>query len=304
MNQLSVKAGNKIGLVFWRLLRPHTLTASFVPVIIGSALAWPSANFKLSLAAIMLLASLLLQSATNIFNEYYDYQRGLDHKASVGIGGAIVRDGMPPERVFQIAVGFAVVALLLGAYIMQQSSWQLLPWGLVCVAVGYLYSGGPYPISATPFGEIAAGACMGMGIISISYFIQTVAVDSLVYLVSMAPSVMIGAILMANNIRDLDEDQAHGRKTLAVLFGRKKAILMLEAMFLFAYLWTLTNVMIGQTSPWTLLVLFSLPKTLQAVEGFRHGNRPHELMPAMVATAQANTVFGLLLALGLVLAHL
>jgi len=144
---------------------------------------------------------------------------------------------------------------------------------------------------------------MGLGLISIAYFVQTITVNSLVLLVSVAPSVMIGAILMANNIRDLDEDQAHGRKTLAVLFGRKKAILVLEAMFLFSYLWMAGMVMIRQTSPWTLLVLFSLPKTLQAVGRFQRGSRPHELMPAMVATAQANTAFGLLLALGLIVAR-
>ena len=303
-NPTSGKSSSKFSLVIWRLLRPHTLTASFIPVIIGSALAWPSANFRITLATAMLVSSMLLQSAVNMFNEYYDYRRGLDNKDSVGIGGAIVRDGMSPERVFQIAVGFVFLALILGMYIMQQSSWKILPWGLACIAVGYLYSGGPYPISASPLGEFAAGSCMGMGIITISYFIQTITVNSLVYLVALAPSVMIGAILMANNIRDLEEDQAHGRKTLAVLFGRGKAVFILEAMFLFTYLWVLVMIIIGEFSPWTLLVAISLPKALQAARGFRLGVGSNELMQAMVATAQANSAFGLLLALGLLLAKL
>ena len=290
-------------LILWQLLRPHTLTASFIPVFIGSVLAWQTGKFRLSQAVMMLLASMLLQSAVNMFNEYYDYRRGLDHQHTVGIGGAIVRNEMPPERVFYLAIGFVCIAMLLGMLIMRESSWQVLPWGLVCIAGGYFYSGGPYPISATPFGEIVAGACMGMGIISIAYFIHTMTAPTVVFLTAVAPSIMIGAILMANNIRDIDGDQKHGRKTIAVLLGKKKATWILAGMFLLAFLWTVALVVARQTSPWTLLVFLSLPKAVQAVARFRQGgSRPQELMPAMVAAAQVNTLFGLLLMIGLMLA--
>ncbi|MHC1760016.1 MAG: 1,4-dihydroxy-2-naphthoate polyprenyltransferase [Negativicutes bacterium] len=291
-----------MGRVLWQLLRPHTLTASFVPVFIGSVLALPTEHFKAGLSVMMLLSSILLQSAVNMFNEYYDYRRGLDHANSVGIGGAIVRDELAPQRVFQLGVGFVVIALFLGIQIMRESSWQILPWGLVCIAVGYFYSGGPYPISATPFGELAAGSCMGIGIISIAYFIHTLTAPLLVFLIATAPSMMIGAILMANNIRDLDEDRRYGRKTIAVLIGKGKAVWVLAGMFLFSYLWIAGLVASRQISPWTLLVLFGLPKALKSVAMFRQGTRPQELMPAMVATAQVNTLFGVLLAIGLLLA--
>lgn len=250
----------------------------------------------------MLLSSIFLQSAVNIFNEYHDYRRGLDHVNSVGIGGAIVRGEMTPQRVFQLGVGFVAIALFFGIQIMRESSWQILPWGLVCIAVGYFYSGGPHPISATPLGELAAGSCMGIGIISIAYFIHTLTAPLLVFLIATAPSMMIGAILMANNIRDLDEDRRYGRKTIAVLIGKGKAVWFLAGMFLFSNLWIAGLVVSRQISPWTLLVLFSLPKALKSVAMFRRGTRPQELMPAMVATAQVNTLFGVLLAIGLLLA--
>jgi len=125
--QSSVKDSKNTCLVFWRLLRPHTLTASFVPVLIGSALAWSAEQFRVSLAVMMLLASLFLQSAVNMFNEYYDYRRGLDHKASVGIGGAIVRDGMHPERVFQLGVAFGNLY-----YAAKQLATSALGIGLHC----------------------------------------------------------------------------------------------------------------------------------------------------------------------------
>ena len=287
--------------VMWRLLRPHTLTASFVPVLIGSVLALPTGAFKPGVAVAMMLACLLVQSATNMFNEYYDYRRGLDHKESVGIGGAIVRDGLAAKHVFQLAAGFVALALVLGVYIMEQSSWSVLPWALACMSVGYLYSGGPYPISATPFGEAAAGACMGLGIIAISYYIHTVAISPIVYLVSVSPSILIGAILMANNIRDLEDDRNHGRKTLAILCGKDKAIWLLTAMFVISIGWVVALVLTGYLPKWAALAVFSIHKMGQAIRGFRAGATPVEMMPAMVATAQANTIFGLLLAVGLLL---
>ncbi|HDR5033782.1 TPA: UbiA family prenyltransferase, partial [Bacillus anthracis] len=95
--------------IWWSLLRPHTLTAAFVPVFIGTAYAMQVGGINqihLPLFLIMLLACLLIQAATNMFNEYFDYKRGLDHEGSVGIGGAIVRDGIQPKTVLNLAFGF------------------------------------------------------------------------------------------------------------------------------------------------------------------------------------------------------
>jgi 1,4-dihydroxy-2-naphthoate octaprenyltransferase len=289
--------------VLWRLLRPHTLTASFVPVFIGSALALNAGFFRLDLAAAMLLASLLIQSAVNMFNEYYDYERGLDNKESVGIGGAIVRDGMQSKTVLSIAVLLIGLALTVGIYIMLNSSWRILPWGLACMTVGYLYSGGPYPLSSTPFGEIAAGSCMGFGIIAIAFFIHVQALTPLVYLASFPPSLLIGAILMANNIRDFDKDRNHGRKTLAILLGKPGAVKALAAMFILSQAWVVFLVTFDQLSFGTLLVSLSIPKMVRSIRGFQAGNTSLAMMPAMIATAQANSQFGILFALGILLGN-
>lgn len=297
------KPAKKTWFVWWKLLRPHTLTASFVPVSIGTALALPYEQFQISLFAAMLFASILIQASTNMFNEYYDYKRGLDHEYSVGIGGAIVRDGIAPRTVLTIAQLFLAVAFLLGLYLCIKSSWWLLPVGLFCASVGYLYSGGPYPISETPFGELISGTCMGLIIIAISFFIQTGTVTPASLLVSIPTSILIGAILMANNIRDLEGDKLHGRKTLAILLGRRLAISFLSAMFVLSYAWTLYLVAAGIVSPWAFLAFGSLPKAWQAIKGFCHNTSPEALMPAMVATAQANTLFGLYFSLGLLLQY-
>lgn len=289
---------------WWQLTRPHTLTAAFVPVLLGTALAIQEHTIHIGLFLAMLIASLLIQAATNMFNEYYDYKRGLDNENSVGIGGAIVRDGIKPQTVMRLAFSFYGLSILLGVYICSNSSWWLAVVGLVSMAVGYFYTGGPAPIAYTPFGEIFAGFFMGMLIILISFYIQTGTVDTTSILVSIPIFILVGAILLSNNIRDLDGDKEFGRKTLAILLGRKKAIQLLAAMFIVSFVWVFVLMALQLTSPWLAIVLLSAPKALKATKGFIGKSIPIEMMPAMKATAQTNTIFGFLLSIGLFLGYL
>jgi 1,4-dihydroxy-2-naphthoate polyprenyltransferase len=289
--------------VWWQLTRPHTLTAAFVPVLLGTALAIQITKIHYGLLLAMLLASLLIQAATNMFNEYYDFKRGLDNEESVGIGGTIVRHGIRPGVILALAFGFYGISLLLGIYICMTTSWWLAAVGLACMAAGYFYTGGPYPIAYTPFGEIVAGFFMGVLIILISFFIQTGTVTSTSVLISVPFFLLVGAILLANNIRDLDGDKEFGRKTLAILLGRGRAIYLLAAMFSVSFVWVFALILSGIASPWALLVLLSAPKAIKATKGFIGKTAPAQLMPAMKATAQTNTIFGFLLSIGLFLGY-
>ncbi|MGG3560253.1 1,4-dihydroxy-2-naphthoate polyprenyltransferase [Neobacillus rhizosphaerae] len=289
--------------VWWQMTRPHTLTAAFVPVILGTALALKSGKIHFGLFLAMLIASLLIQAATNMFNEYFDFKRGLDNEHSVGIGGSIVRDGIKPNTVMKIALSLYGIALLLGVYICLNSSWWLAAVGLVCMAVGYLYSGGPLPIAYTPFGELFSGFFMGMLIILITFFIQTGTVTKTSILISIPILVLVGAINFSNNIRDLDGDKENGRKTLAILIGKKKAIRLLAVMFIFSYIWILGLIISNEAPIWTAVVILSAPKAIKAIKGFIEGTLPIQMAPAMKATAQTNTIFGFLLAVGIFIGH-
>ncbi|MRH44779.1 1,4-dihydroxy-2-naphthoate polyprenyltransferase [Aquibacillus halophilus] len=287
--------------VWWRLLRPHTLTASFIPVFIGTMMATldQSINFLLFLA--MLLASMLIQSATNMFNEYYDFVRGLDNEESVGIGGTIVRDGVQPKTVLQLALIFFIAAMLLGVYICLESSWWVCAIGLVCMLFGYLYTGGPYPLAYTPFGELFAGFFMGTIIIGISYYIQTLSVTGTVLLISVPISIFIGTIMLSNNIRDLKGDEENGRKTIAILIGHNNAVNLLGASFVASYLITFVYIIIGIFPLWSMIAFLSIKKAWEAFNGFKGKTKNIEMMSAMKATAQTNTIYGLLLGLSLLL---
>ena len=284
--------------VWWQMTRPHTLTASFVPVLLGTALALSHGKIHFGLFFAMLIASLLIQAATNMFNEYYDFKRGLDNEHSIGIGGTIVRDGIKPKTVMQLALSLYGIALLIGVYICMSTSWWLAALGLVCMAVGYLYTGGPFPIAYTPFGEIFAGFFMGMLIILISFFIQTGTVTSTSVLISVPILVLVGVINFSNNIRDLEGDKENGRKTLAILIGKKKAVTLMTYLFVFSFLWVFGLIITGVAPIWTALVLLSIPKASKAIKGFIAGDSPIQMAPAMKATAQTNPIFVFFLAIG------
>lgn len=291
--------------VWWHLTRPHTLTASFVPVLLGTSMALSinheTVHFGLFFA--MLIASMLIQAATNMFNEYYDYKLGLDNENSVGIGGTIVRHGVAPKTIMAIALSFYGIAMLLGVYICAMTSWWLVAVGLVCMLIGYLYTGGPYPIAYSPFGELVSGAVMGMGIVLIAFFIQTGGVTADAVIISVPSMILVGAIMLSNNIRDIVGDTEGGRKTMAILVGRHNAVTVLAGFFIVSYIWIAGLVILGHLTPWALLVLLSVKKPIEAIKLFRAKEKPLEVMPAMKYTAQTNTIFGFLLAVGLLVSY-
>jgi 1,4-dihydroxy-2-naphthoate octaprenyltransferase len=290
--------------VWWRLLRPHTLTASFVPVFVGTMFAFIHDNlFHLGLFIAMLLAAMMIQAATNMFNEYYDYVRGLDKADSVGIGGTIVRDGIAPKMILRLAFLFFGIAILLGLYISYATSWWIALIGAASMVIGYLYTGGPIPIAYTPLGELFAGLLMGTVMIAISYFIQTSVLSTSVILISIPIAVFIGAILLANNIRDLDNDKVSGRKTIAILLGRKNAILFLAGLFVFAYVYTAILMMLGLLPIWSVITFISCKTAFGVIKGFRGKTKPIEMMPAMIATGKTNTMYGFLLGISLLVGH-
>lgn len=288
--------------VWWRLLRPHTLTASFIPVFVGSMYAViVDDTFHTGLFIAMMLASILIQAATNMFNEYYDFVLGLDTEQSVGIGGTIVRDGIKPKTVLNLAFIFFGIAILFGIYISVMTTWWIAAIGAASMLVGYLYTGGPIPIAYTPFGEITSGFLMGTVMIGISYFIQTAYLSKEIILISIPIAIFIGAILLSNNIRDLDNDKESGRKTIAILIGRKNAIILLASMFVIAYILTIVFVIDGTLPVWSLLTLVSGIKATKVIAGFIGKTKPLEMMPAMIATGETNTIYGILLGVSLLL---
>ncbi|HJB79122.1 MAG TPA: 1,4-dihydroxy-2-naphthoate polyprenyltransferase [Candidatus Nosocomiicoccus stercorigallinarum] len=284
------------------LTRPHTLTAGFVPVLVGTAAVLPFGDINFLMFFLMLIATILIQSATNMFNEYYDFKRGLDSEDSVGIAGAIVRNGITPRAVLSIAISFYIIAALIGLYIAYETSWWLILIGSISMLVGFLYTGGPYPISWTPFGEIFSGVFMGPVIILITFYIHLHELHIFPLLLSIPIMITIGLLNMFNNIRDRVKDAQSGRRTFVILVGKEKATQVVNFLLILCYVFVIImSVTDLFASLFLLLPLLSFKLYKKTMQLLKEGDSPVELIPAMATMGKFNTIYGLLLSIGVLL---
>ncbi|WP_163652596.1 1,4-dihydroxy-2-naphthoate polyprenyltransferase [Listeria sp. PSOL-1] len=289
---------------WWTLLRPHTLVASFVPVFLGTSVAMSYMNFNFIRFIIMLIACFFIQTSANLFNEYFDFKKGQDDEHSVGNGGAIVRNGIKPNFILFLAILLYILAIVLGIYLSAETNWYVGLLGVISMIVGFLYTGGPYPIAYTPFGEIMAGFFMGGVITFISFYIQAEFINSEIVYITIPIMVLVGNLLLANSIRDLVPDKKNGRLTLAILLGRKGAISLFALAYLFCYIFELSLIFFADAPWWTLFILLSLPDATRSVRRFFGKTEPITMIPAMKSTSRAITIFGLTLAIAYLLSLL
>ena len=290
---------------FFMCTRPHSYPASIAPVLFGAtyALGYES-KFSILKFILFLLACLLIQAATNLFNEYYDYKHGLDKIDSEGISGSIVKGNLSPKEVMVGALVLYVLAFGLGLILTFMTSIYVLLVGLVCMLAGYFYTGGKYPIAYSPFGEVVSGFFMGTIIIALSFYFQTGYVNADIIVVSLPLFIMIGAILLANNIRDLDNDKESGRRTYAILVGRNNAIKTMAISFIVVYLLNVLFIVTKYTSWWNLLVFVTIPLAIKIIKGFSANNDKKTMAPYMVLTAKLTIFVGFIMSLANILKYI
>ena len=290
---------------FFMCTRPHSYPASIAPVLFGAtyALGYES-KFSILKFILFLLACLLIQAATNLFNEYYDYKHGLDKVDSEGISGSIVKGNLSPKEVMIGALVLYALAFVFGLILTFMTSVYVLLVGLVCMLAGYFYTGGKYPIAYSPFGEVVSGFLMGTIIIALSFYFQTGYVNADIIAVSLPLFIMIGAILLANNIRDLDNDKESGRRTYAILVGRNNAIKTMAISFIVVYLLNVLFIVTKYTSWWNLLVFVTIPLTIKIIKGFSENNHKKTMAPFMVLTAKLTIFVGFIMSLANILKYL
>lgn len=285
---------------FW-LARPFSLTAAAVPVLFGSALAFGDGAFAFLPFLAMLLASLFIQAATNMFNEFYDEQRGLDTAGSVGIAGSIVGGRMKARSVLIGALFCYTLALFFSVYLVYAGGWPVLVLGGLSALGGYLYSAGPRPIAYTPASEATVFVFMGLLIVVITYGVQANTYPLYVPLAAIPIGALVAAILLANNIRDLESDRRGGRNTLPVAFGRQGGILVYRGLLLLAYLAAGALILTGLLPVGGGLAILSIPLALRLWRGISDSTVPERLDAVVKRTAGLHAAFGLLYTLGVLL---
>jgi len=287
---------------WFRLARPFSLTASAVPVLLGTALALGDGAFAWGPFLAMLFGSILIQAATNMFNEFYDEQRGLDEAGTVGIAGTIVQGRMRARAVLLGALFCYTVALFLGIYLVAVGGWSILVLGCLSALGGYLYSAGPRPIAYTPASEVAVFLFMGVLIVVIAYAVQNPGSFPLrVPLAALPIGGPVAAILLANNIRDMGSDRRGGRRTLPIVLGREVGVLIYRLLLLEAYLAAAALMAFRVVPLECALVFLSISAALRLWRDIAVTTTPERLDPVVKRTAGLHLAFGLLYTAGVLL---
>jgi 1,4-dihydroxy-2-naphthoate octaprenyltransferase len=188
----------------WMLaIRPRTLPAAAAGVIMGSALAWRDGFFRLDAAFACLLTALLLQIGSNLANDVFDFERGTDTPERLGPVRVTQAGLLTPS---QIKVGLAVVfalAALFGLYLAWLGGWPIIIIGIAAILSAIAYTGGPFPLGYYGLGDLFVFIFFGLASVAGTYYVQAGFVSAAAWWMSIPPGLIITAILVVNNLRDL-----------------------------------------------------------------------------------------------------
>lgn len=283
----------------WLLaIRPKTLPAAAASVIVGTVLAWADDGFSLGPALAALAIALLLQIGSNLANDVYDDERGADTADRLG-PTRVTQAGLLTRK--QVKTGMKVVfaiAFLLGLYLTWVRGWMVLVIGIAAIVAAIAYTGGPWPLGYHGLGEVFVFLFFGVTAVVGTYWVQTGTTAPLAWLMSVPPGLLITAIIIVNNLRDIEQDRAVGKRTVAVRIGAEATKWEFAVCVALAYL-VVTGAVVARLVPAeTLAVWLSLP--LAAVTTrmvFTQVGTP--LNKALAMTGQTTLAFSLLFAAGM-----
>lgn len=274
--------------------RPRTLTAGIVPVLVGTAVAERVIAWRFAAALVVALA---LQVGVNYANDYFDAAKGVDAGDRVGPRRAVASGLVTPEGMRAATIVALTVAAVAGIALAVAVEPWLLAVGAASLLAALGYSGGPKPYASVGLGELSVFAFFGLVATAGSNYVQAERLSAVALAASVPVGLLATALLVANNLRDLETDARAGRLTLAVRLGTVGTRRLFDALLIGA-LAAAFLVAATARSAWPLLALASFPLALAA----RRAMSPEDaraLVPALGATARLHLAYGLLIALGL-----
>jgi len=279
--------------------RPRTLPAATAGVVMGAALAWHDGYFRLDAALVCLLTALLLQIGSNLANDVFDFERGTDTAERLGPTRVTQAGMLSPQ---EVKIGMAVVfglAAFLGLYLAWLGGWIIIVLGIAAIVSAIAYTGGPFPLGYYGLGDIFVFIFFGLAAVAGTYYLQAGFVTPAVWWMTLPPGLIITAILVVNNLRDLENDRKAGKHTLAVRLGEQGTKMEYLLCMVIAYL-VLPIAAWGGLIPWTaMLAWLSLPLAYRAAKiVLTQKGRPLNL--ALALTGQTALVFSLWFAIGLI----
>ncbi len=283
----------------WLALRPHTLSISITPVLVGTSLAWAeTGRFHWFTGLAAMIAALLIQAGTNLHNDAADFERGADPPDRLGPPRATARAWFTAAQIRRGAHLCFASAFLVGIYLAWVGGWPIVIVGLLSLLAGYAYTGGPRPIAYGAGGELFVFLFFGLVAVLGSYYIQTLALTLNGLAAASSVGVLAAAILLVNNYRDLETDRRARKLTLVHQLGETFSRRFFGILLMLPFLLPAIRRGLGQ-GRW--LVLAVLPFALALVGRFFHEPRGPGLNRLLAATARLQLAFGAVLSLGLVI---
>jgi len=279
--------------------RLRTLPAAVAPVLVGTSVAIQRGVFRPGAFAAALLGALFIQIGTNLANDYSDAKRGADAEDRVGPVRVTAGGLVPPRQVLMATYVTFGLAVVCGLYLVATSGVELLFVGIASIAAGVLYTGGPKPYGYEGLGELFVFLFFGVVAVTGSTFAQLESWPWQALVLSVPIGLLAAAILVVNNVRDMDSDKRAGKRTLAVRLGRERGRTIYALMIYGAYLAAPIPWLAGSLSPFLLLPWLTAPLAVKLVRTVRlHADGP-TLNEALAQTGMLQLVFGLLLSAGI-----
>jgi len=281
--------------------RPRTLPAAVAPVLVGTALAGYIGVFHWLRFVAALLGAILIQVGTNLSNDYSDARRGADAEDRLGPVRVTAGGLVPPRQVLIATYLTFGLAVLVGVYLIVVAGWQLLLVGVASILAGVAYTGGPKPYGYEGLGEVFVFLFFGVVAVAGSYFVQVRSLSWEAFALSVPVGLLAAAILVVNNIRDIDSDRRAGKRTSAVRLGRERTRTTFGAVVYLAFLCAPVTWLFGPVTAWVLLPWLTLGLAVPLVRLVRtHADGP-SLNQALTKTGMLQLAFCTLLSAGLLL---
>ncbi len=290
--------------------RPRTLSAGAAPVVAASGFAAADGVFVQLPALAALAGALLIQIATNLANDYYDFVKGGDTGERLGPVRVTQAGILPPRAVFRGMVVTLALATLAGVYLASVAGWPVIVIGLVSMLMAVCYTGGPYPLSYNGLGDVFVFVFFGLVATAATYYVQAQTWSGDAILAGAGLGAFSTAMLVVNNLRDRETDGAAGKRTLAVRFGDRFTVIQYFVCLALAASVSAIGVSAMGWSRWTLLSLAGLAASAPAWgrvaaflrpgagEGARGSADRRTLNPALATTARGLALYGAGLGVG------
>ncbi len=283
--------------------RPRTLPAAVAPVLVGTSLAIEAHVFDALALIAALLGSIFIQIGTNLANDYSDARRGTDTEDRLGPVRVTAGGLAPPRQVLLATYITFGLAVLCGVYLIAVAGPELLLVGVASILAGVTYTGGPKPYGYEGLGELFVFLFFGVVAVVGSFYVQIQQLPWQAFVLSVPVGLLAAAILVVNNVRDLETDRRAGKRTLAVRLGRERTRVLYAAMVAGAFVSPLILLLGGTLTAWVLLCWFAAPLAVPLVRTVRERTDGPSLNRALAGTGQLQLVFSLLLAAGVILSR-